>query len=141
MTPPSSGPVRVIVTGDRHWSPGDLAVRILRRLKDRHGDALVIVHGSATGIDTAFESAARYLGVRTEPHPADWETLGPAAGPRRNQEMVDAGARFVLACHRTLERSRGTLDCVRRANRAGIPVWLVSSERPEPPRRVPSTVR
>ncbi len=114
---------RVIVTGDRNWDCADLAVAILRRIKTRHPD-LLIVHGNASGVDTAFESAARYLAVPTEPPPAAWDRLGPTAGPARHAEMVKLGARFAVAMHKTLTRSRGTLDCVRRCQAVRIPVYL-----------------
>lgn len=94
-------------------------------LRDRYGPAITIVHGMAPGVDTAFAVACRRLKVKDEPHPADWETLGKGAGPRRNQAMVDLGATFAIAVHRDLEKSRGTKDCVSRCHAAGIPVYHV----------------
>lgn len=53
--------------------------------------------------------------------PADWATLGNRAGPIRNQAMVDLGD--YLACLAfPLGESRGTRDCMARAEAAGIPV-------------------
>ena len=57
-----------------------------------------------------------------ETHPADWSTHGRAAGPIRNQQMVDRGADICLAF--PTSSSIGTWDCVRRAKAAGIPVEI-----------------
>jgi hypothetical protein len=124
--PNGSGSVRVIVTGDRLWSCNPLAASIIRRLVDRYGPGLVIVHGGATGVDESFEEAARGLCVTTDPHPADWDRLGKRAGPVRNRAMVEAGAELCIALHRFLMNSKGTKDCCRQAIAAGIPTYLIS---------------
>ncbi len=121
--------VRVIVSGDRRWNCRSLAIRIVYGLMVKHGTALLIVHGAAPGVDSAFAEACNDLGVDFEPHPADWQAHGRAAGPIRNGEMIAAGAAMVIACHRNLAGSRGTRDCVKRALAAGIPVWLVEDDK------------
>src|SRR4051794_32502063 len=125
---------RVIVTGDRNWHCADLAGQVIDRLQTRYGKSLVLIHGEARGVDLSFSLVAEFRGIEAEPYPADWKTHGKAAGPIRNQEMVNAGADFVLAVHRDLAGSKGTRDCVRRALTAGIPVWLIDSEDAEPRR-------
>jgi hypothetical protein len=121
-------PTRVLVTGDRNWFCLSLAERIIRRLIDRYGRDLIVVHGAARGVDSAFDSACALNDIVRAPYPADWLLQGKAAGPRRNQAMVDAGADFCIAVHRNLASSKGTKDCVRRCLKAGIPVWLIDSE-------------
>lgn len=120
--------VRILVTGDRRWACHDLADEVISRLLARYGPDFVIVHGAALGVDMAFDFAARAQDIATEQHEADWDAHGPKAGPIRNQEMVDAGADFCIAVHRDVANSRGTRDCVRRCQEAGIPVWLIDSE-------------
>lgn len=61
---------------------------------------------------------ARQLGLAVEVHPADWGRYGKAAGPIRNQEMLESGIDLVIA----LPGGRGTADMVRRAEGAGVPV-------------------
>lgn len=78
-----------------------------------------IVHGCAPGADTLADEWAAANCVRVDQFPAAWKTLGPAAGPIRNQQMVDAGADGVIA----FPGGRGTADCVRRAEGAGIAAW------------------
>jgi hypothetical protein len=70
--------------------------------------------------------------IAEETHPAEWYpngTYDKAAGPKRNQRMVDKGACVCLAF--PTEKSVGTWDCIKRANRAGIPVRII----PEKSRR------
>jgi hypothetical protein len=117
--------VRIIVTGCRRWDCRALADRVIARLVDRHGKAgLVLIHGACpTGVDRAFEEACSWADVAVERHPADWAAFGNWAGPRRNQEMTDAGADLCLAFHPSLRTSKGTGDMVRRALQAHIPTW------------------
>jgi hypothetical protein len=142
--------MRIIVTGDRRWYAPELAEQVLNRLLLRHGPDLVIVHGGDTGIDHSFSEACGELGVEQEAHQARWEELDHTevvirydmrnrpynanAGPIGNAEMVAAGAEMCLALHRAISASRGTNDCARRAIAAGIPTYLIDSERAEPKR-------
>jgi hypothetical protein len=142
--------MRIIVTGDRNWYAPDLAEQVLNRLLLRYGPGLVIVHGGATGIDRSFAEACGELGVEQEAHPARREELdhpeavirydnrnrpyNANAGPIRNAEMVAAGAEMCLAFHRAISASKETKDCARRAIAAGIPTYLIDSERAEPKR-------
>jgi hypothetical protein len=126
--------VRVLVSGDRHWNCADLARRVVTRLVERYGADLIVVHGDARGVDSAFAAACRARGVAHEPHPARWDDVGKSAGPMRNQEMIAAGSDFVIAVHRNLAYSRGTRDLVQRALATGIPVYLIDRDDGEPRR-------
>jgi hypothetical protein len=108
-------PTRVIITGDRKWSPTLLVGRIVDRLVKRYGADLLVVHVAGEGIDQAFDAACRMRGVTVEAPPARWDDLDAPdavirkgqrgkpchtqAGEARNQEMVDAGATLAIACH------------------------------------------
>jgi hypothetical protein len=48
--------------------------------------------------------------------------------------MIRAGAAFVVAVHPYLANSEHARDCVERALRAGVPVWLLDGEDAEPRR-------
>ncbi|WP_422928597.1 SLOG family protein [Singulisphaera sp. PoT] len=142
--------MRVIITGDRNWYDPDLAESVLNRLLLRYGPSLTIVHGAGGGIDRSFAEACRDLDLEQESHPAHWEELDhPAAvvrqdrkgrpynanaGPIRNAEMVAAGAEMCIAFHRAISSSKGTKDCARQAIAAGIPTYLIDSERAVPRR-------
>jgi acetylglutamate kinase len=63
--------MRILITGNRHWRCDDLAKQIVNRVLARYGADLVIVHGGAAGVDNAFATACRKLGIVAEPHLAD----------------------------------------------------------------------
>jgi hypothetical protein len=123
-----TAPYRVIVTGSRYLPDVEPVVTALENILNglAPGQTLIVVTGGCrTGAD-AYASiwayrVARHLEwpVTEETHPADW-SRGKQAGPERNQRMVDLGADLCLAF--PLGASRGTRDCMRRANAAGIPV-------------------
>ncbi len=123
--------MRILVAGDRNWVCRDLAKSVIERLIARYGRDLVIVHGAATGVDTAFSDAARDAGLNVEPHEVtgvDWNYYGERAGPLRNAKMVQLGADLCIAVHRNLRASHGTKDCATRAIAAGIPTFIVGSD-------------
>lgn len=101
------------------------------------GVILTVVEGGARGADRCagrWAAGVRSAGVGWVRVPADWERYGRGAGPVRNGQMLayllqarDLGhAVGVLAFHDDLARSRGTLDMVTRAERAGVPVKRVA---------------
>jgi hypothetical protein len=115
----------VLVTGSRAWCDADAVGAALVEAWDEAlqagFDGIVVVHGGCpSGADRmAWEWAAAH-DVLVEVHAAAWARHGRAAGPLRNQAMVDAGAVVCLAF--PLGVSRGTRDCMARAEAAGIPV-------------------
>jgi hypothetical protein len=119
--------MRILVTGSRNWTDISSITEALNRQwyeANAKGERMTVVHGAyVTGADRIARDWAltyRSPSVQEEPHQARWRTQGSAAGPIRNQEMVDAGADICLAF--PLGESRGTRDCMRRAVKAGIPV-------------------
>lgn len=62
------------------------------------------------------------VAVSEEPYPADWVRLGRAAGPVRNQLMIEQGKPDLVVA---FPGNFGTADCVRRAKAAGVPVMEV----------------
>ena len=68
------GDYRVLVTGSREYRRSEV-LRELSLLAMEHGrENLVIVHGAhRSGADALARLAARALGIREEPHPADWK--------------------------------------------------------------------
>lgn len=83
-----------------------------------------VVSGGARGVDTTAEQAARFCGLSVEVFPADWKKHGKAAGFIRNKEIVDFSDRVVAFWD---GKSRGTLNTIEYARRAGKPVEIHSS--------------
>jgi hypothetical protein len=106
---------RVGVTGGRDFNDADLLDATLSQ-HCAAGD--ILVHGNAVGADRDAALWFYDKGLPTEPHNADWGRFGKAAGPIRNQEMVDSGLDLLIA----FSGGRGTADMVRRARAAGVVV-------------------
>jgi hypothetical protein len=82
-------------------------------------DDVVLIHGYAPGADyLAMKYAYRYNWT-AEGYRADWDKYGRAAGPIRNQRMLEEGKPdFIVA----FPGGRGTADMVSRARKAGVEV-------------------
>lgn len=78
-----------------------------------------IIEGGAPGADLLARQWAVANKVSVVTFKADWKIHGRAAGPIRNQQMIDDGSpELVLA----FPGGRGTADMMSRATKAGIPV-------------------
>ena len=110
---------RVIVCGSRRFHDRELMAYTLSNLQIKRGWTPLIVHGAARGADRIADEEAGKLGLHTEPHPADWERHGKAAGVIRNEEMAALGASLCVAFWDG--RSRGTWDMIERAKTHSIP--------------------
>jgi hypothetical protein len=112
-------PVRLIVCGGRDFKDADWLLKVLNVWESIFGrENLVIIQGGARGADAYAKAWAESREIACETYPADWDKHGKAAGPIRNQEMLDQHPDFVLA----FPGGNGTADMVARARRAGVPV-------------------
>lgn len=91
---------------DKPWKPIDLK----------------IIAGAASGADTAAVDWAKDRGASWVEYEAEWERYRKAAGPIRNQQMLDA-ERPDLGI--AFPGFKGTKDMVRRMRAAGIEVRLI----------------
>lgn len=106
--------MKVLVTGGRDYNDPACVYRYLTQLAPK-----VIVHGHATGADALADTWALHYAVEVRRYPADWKAHGRAAGPIRNQQMLDVEKPDVVLA---FPGGRGTADMVRRAKAAGIKV-------------------
>lgn len=119
-----SKPARVLITGSRNLNDSSVVHKVLNEELWKRG-SLHVVHGGAKGADSiagtwAQEMKAKGFPVTFEVHPANWNAHGKAAGPIRNQKMVDLGADIVFAFPRGA--SPGTRHAIKIARIAGIRV-------------------
>lgn len=128
--------VAVLVTGSRRWTDTQALGRALMRCyaPATNCHSCVVIHGDASGADTIADNWAFGLGIPTLPMPAQWDFYGRAAGPRRNESMVEVLTHLklcgyvchVLAC--PLPGSRGTHHCAHLAQEAGFVVeWVTTN--------------
>lgn len=126
---------RAIFCGSRNW---DAPAPIFSKLNDvleKHPD-LVVVHGAGRGADLIADALCEWMEIPTDPHPADWDHLGPRAGPMRNQRMLESGVDAVYAFKAGFCRSMeggGTEDMVRRALDAFVPAMVIEDDNPSLP--------
>lgn len=120
---------KILICGDREWTNFDI---IKRELESFDRDT-IIIHGDCRGADSRGGYIAYKLGFKDiKPYPAKWwdeeGRFRKWAGPERNQEMLNENPdiELVLAFHEDISSSKGTKDMIKRAEKAGIPVKLIS---------------
>lgn len=115
--------MRILVCGDRNWTDKDLIGSVINQFSNVE----CVIEGEASGADSLAREVAYDLGIRVLKFPALWHLHGKAAGPIRNQQMLDEGKPdWVVAFHDDIDRSNGTRDMLNRAIKAGISKLLVS---------------
>lgn len=109
---------RVLVCGGRDYR--DLA-HVTQVLDGLTPVPTLIMHGAARGADECGWRWACKRFVPDKAFPADWKKHGRAAGPMRNQQMIDEGKPNLVVA---FPGGAGTADMVRRAKAADVPVML-----------------
>lgn len=113
-TTDSTEPDKVLVTGGRNYDNASLVFEALNSIKPR---PQLVICGGATGVDTIAAQWAEHYGVPLCIFPALWHSLGLAAGPRRNQWMLDFMKPSLLV---VFPGGKGTADMVKRARDRGV---------------------
>lgn len=118
--------MRVLVCGSRTWRHPVPIQALLDGLRQLYPSTLTVIEGCARGAD---EVACREEGNPANEHEhyrADWGQYGKAAGPIRNQTMLDKGKPNVVFAFvdKPLEESRGTHSMVSLARKADVPVYV-----------------
>ena len=108
---------RVLVCGGRAYEDRQRVFEILAQRQPS-----VVIQGCARGADSFAGEWADLNGVEHLRFPADWDNLGRAAGPIRNQQMLDEGRPDLVIA---FPGSKGTRDMMRRAVLAGVPVEMI----------------
>jgi len=106
--------VKALVCGGRTWRDRGAVDRALSLLNPSE-----IIHGGAPGADSLAADWALDNFVLCTAFYADWNKHGRAAGPIRNQRMLDEGKPDVVVA---FPGGRGTQDMIDRARRAFVRV-------------------
>ena len=112
--------MRILVCGGRDYGEHYEERLNIRRVLNQYADEEVtIIEGGARGADT---EARIWAGMFNKPclhFPAGWKEHGKAAGPIRNQQMLDEGKPDLVIA---FPGGRGTADMISRAKKAGVKV-------------------
>lgn len=119
----------VLICGDRNWNNYDAIEKEVSALPS---DTLVI-HGNCNGADKLGGHCAYTNDLKVKIFPADWERHGKAAGPKRNQQMLDylVSERIngktvsALAFHPNISGSKGTKDMLNKLRLQNITYKLI----------------
>lgn len=110
---------RVLVTGGRFYGNADRVFEVL----DEYNPDEVLQGGCPTGADLAARDWARWRERTCITVYAKWHTHNIAAGPVRNQQMLDE---YCPDCVVAFPGGRGTQDMIHRAQAVGLDVAIVS---------------
>lgn len=111
--------MNILVCGGRTYDDYDVVASVLHDLifVEYKGAQVAIVHGGANGADKLAGRYAKSKGLCEIVVPANWDVHGRAAGPIRNQWMMDhCKPNLVVA----FPGGRGTTDMKWRARKAGV---------------------
>ena len=114
--------MRVLVCGGRYYADRETLEWALEPFSSPD---TVIIHGDAPGADFMADQWAYARNIPVKIFSPDWEKHGRAAGPIRNQAMLDEGKPDLVIA---FPGGRGTADMVRRARAAGVKVIEVEKK-------------
>jgi hypothetical protein len=129
---PVNAAFRVVVYGGRDWTDRNFIYHWLGLLfEPSYGESkeaqpwwlprpdLELIFGGAKGVDSIAEDWAVVNWVKFRVFKADWDKHGRAAGPIRNQQMIDEGKPEMGIA---FPGGKGTADMTARLRKAGIAV-------------------
>lgn len=111
--------LKVIIAGGRDISADTVSIPTVVRGSGFHiGE---IVSGACpTGVDALGEEFAKKFDIPVRRFPADWETHGKAAGPRRNAEMAHYADALILVWD---GESKGSKSMLAEMRAMGKPIY------------------
>jgi len=107
------------ITGGRRFKDEEFVWDCLTNFMVQSGPLAAMVNGMAReGVDLFAYRWAQQMNIPVREFPADWDAHGEAAGPLRNQEMIDANPDMKVMV--VFPGHSGTSDMTRRCRKAGI---------------------
>jgi hypothetical protein len=128
--------MKILVCGGRDYSDKELIFKTLYDLCIKHSkfynpddnwlpSDIKIIAGGAAGADRIAISFAIQHYTQYKEYPAQWQKYGRAAGPMRNQQMLDKEHPDLVVA---FPGGRGTTDMISRAKKAGIKVMEIEND-------------
>ena len=119
----------LLIAGSRAFEDRELLYRVADEVLAGDNEA-VIIEGGTAGADSLAKDYALEHGLELVEFMADWKQYGRAAGPKRNDEMVDyIKEKDGEALYFWDEESKGTKQCIESAQKKGVPVRVWSTKR------------
>ena len=115
--------MRILVCGGRDYTDKDKLFGVLAPYLKEYNSDLEIITGMAKGADSLAWLFAHTYDLKMYEFPADWKHQSNAAGPIRNQKMLDEGKPDLVLAFPT-ENSKGTWHMIKIAKAAGVPVSI-----------------
>lgn len=125
--------MRLLICGSRGWRDEGAIEAVIRHFQAMArglDEEFALIHGHCPeGADAQADRAGQRLGLRVGKDlirvPADWKRYKRAAGPIRNQQMLDEQHPDVVVAFRAAGKSNGTDDMVAKGQRAGVPTHII----------------
>lgn len=117
--------MKLMVTGGRDYDDEKMVFDVLDEIHAKTPIKLLI-HGNAKGADALAQLWCNDRGVPFKAFPAKWKQYGKAAGPIRNQDMINEKPWLLVA----FPGGTGTANAVFVARRHNIPVQIIPPRRP-----------
>lgn len=112
--------MRVIVCGGRDFSDTQRIWNGLEAFHNSEGKITALAHGGASGADNIAGTWGKDEGIPVYEFKANWKKYGKAAGPKRNQRMLDEFKPDIVIA---FPGGKGTADMIRRAEAEGVRVF------------------
>ena len=114
---------RIVVAGCRNYSNYTEAKIFIERciMENSPNDIIILLSGRCKGADALGEQYAKEKGILVEYYPAEWDKYGKAAGPIRNQKMVDNCDYAICFWD---NKSKGTKSLIDYAKKIGKPLFI-----------------
>ena len=121
--------MRVLICGSRDFKDYEKICYFMSGVIAQGYQPTVVISGTASGADTLGEKWAAENKVAVERYPANWTKYHKAAGPIRNQQMLDAKPDLIFGFPtRPEDIGNGTKDMLSRGCKVGIPTFYASGE-------------
>ncbi|MEP6710606.1 MAG: DUF2493 domain-containing protein [Candidatus Saccharibacteria bacterium] len=114
--------IHLAIVGSRNFTDYTKFVQYLDEWIFNHGKPVEIISGGCIGADSLAAQYAKENNIPLTIFPADWLKYGKAAGPIRNEKIVNSCTNMLAF---PANDSKGTTNAISRAQKKNIPVTIV----------------